>query len=181
MYPRNARWTTLAFIALCLAGCVVSPERAKRPQIGDASLPCSFAGFSSEDGLTCKPQDLAQNSRLETAQASAEDSALDSSKSVHLTIHTTSTNARDKCDELSAYASPRPDPRWTLEIESSDPEDHACTLRLPSMSDVPVPFWPIIEEILLLAIGTSSEDADELLQLMISVLEMMRSHLAEAD
>jgi hypothetical protein len=49
------------------------------------------------------------------------------------------------------------------------------------MSDVPVPFWPIIEEILLLAIGTSSEDADELLQLMISVLEMMRSHLAEAD
>jgi hypothetical protein len=71
MYPRNARWTTLAFIALCLAGCVVSPERAKRPQIGDASLPCSFAGFSSEDGLTCKPQDLAQNSRLETAQGTS--------------------------------------------------------------------------------------------------------------
>ena len=177
MCLRIARSMTLAFIALSLAGCVGSPERAKQPQIGDASLPCGFAGFSSEDGVSCKPQDP----RLETAQGSAENSALDSSNSVHLTIHTTSTNARDKCDELSAYASPQPDPRWTLDIESSDPEDHACTLGLPSMSDVPVPFWPIIEEILLLAIGTSSEDADELLQLMISVLEEMRSHLAETD
>jgi hypothetical protein len=181
MCLRVARWTILAFIALSLAGCAGSPERAKRPQIGDASLPCSFAGFSSEDGFSCKPQDPAQNSRLETAQGSPQGSAVDSSKSIHLTIHTTSTNARDKCDELGAYASPQPDSRWTLDIESSDPEDHACTLRLPSMSDVPVPFWPIIEEILLLAIGTSSEDADELLQLMISVLEEMRAHLAETD
>jgi hypothetical protein len=175
------RWTILAFIALSLAGCAGSPELAKRPQLGDASLPCSFAGFASEDGFSCEFQDPAQNSRQETAQGSPRGSALDSSKSIHLTIHTTSADARDKCDGLSAYASPQPDSRWTLDIESSDPEDHACTLRLPNMADVPVPFWPLIEEILLLAIATSPEDADELLQLMISVLEEMRAHLAETD
>jgi len=46
---------------------------------------------------------------------------------------------------------------------------------------VPVPFWPTIEEIFLLAIGTSPEGVDELLHLMITVLEEMRTHLAETD
>jgi hypothetical protein len=173
------RWTILAFIALSLAGCAGGPERAKNPQISDTLIPCSFAGFSSEDGFSCKPQDPAQDSRLDTAQGSPQGSAPESSKSIHLTIHTTSTDAQEKCDELGA--SPQSDSRWTLDIESSDPEDHACTLRLPSLSDVPVPFWPIIEEILLLAIGTSPEDADEFLHLMITMLEEMRAHLAETD
>ena len=176
-----APWTILTIVALNLAGCAGSPERAKSPQIGDASLPCSFAGFSREDGFSCKPQDPAQDSRLDTIQDSPQPSGPDPSKSIHLTIHTTSADAREKCDELGAYDSPRADSRWTLDIESSDPGDHACTLRLPSMSDVPVPFWPIIEEILLFAIGTSPEDADELLHLMITVLEEMRAHLAATD
>jgi hypothetical protein len=172
-----ARWTILLLIALNLAGCAGSPEPAKSPQIGNAPLACSFAGFSDEHGFPCKPQDP----QVDMAQGSAPDSSPDSSKSIHLTIHTTSTNARVKCDELSAYASPQAGSRWTLDIESSDLEDHACTLRLPSLTDVPVPFWPTIEEIFLLAIGTSPEGVDELLHLMITVLEEMRTHLAETD
>lgn len=167
------RWTILALVALGFAGCAGNPERVKSPQIGDASLPCSFAGFSGEDGFACKPQDP----RLDMAQGSASDS----SKSIHLTIQTTSADAREKCDELSTYASPQADSRWILDIESSDPEDRACTLRLPGLSDVPVPFWSIIEEVLILAIGTSPEGADKLLHLMIAVLEEMRAHLAETD
>jgi hypothetical protein len=39
--------------------------------------------------------------------------------------------------------------------------------------------WPVIEEVLLFAISISPQEASEFLQVMISLLEQMRTHLAE--
>jgi hypothetical protein len=59
------------------------------------------------------------------------------------------------------------------------PGGTSCTLQLPTLSDMPTPLWPIIEEVLLLAINTYPREANEFLDLMISMLEQVRARLAE--
>jgi hypothetical protein len=164
MWTYITRWTMVTLLLVGIAGCAGGPNHGESLQTSDASdaqLPCSFAGFSSAESFPCVSEES-----LGTA---------------HLVAHTASKNAQKKCSQLSEFAaSPvKFEPRWTLEIKSSDADESGCTLLFPSLSEISAPFWPLIEEILLLAVGTDPQEADDFLHLMIGILEQMRAHLAE--
>jgi hypothetical protein len=90
--------------------------------------------------------------------------------------------SQGECTKLVDFASPQGElePHWTLEITSpTSGGTSSCTLQLPTLSDMPTPLWSIIEEVLSLAIHTYPREANEFLDLMIGMLEQVRTRLAE--
>jgi hypothetical protein len=151
------RYVLIAVLSVGLLSCANGSESERRSPTSDISDEiCSLAKFSS----------IIANSPCRTA---------------YLAVQTTPERARRGCRELVGFASSKVtfQPRWTLEITSPASADSSCILQFPALSDVPTPLWPVIEEVLLLAISTYPQEADEVLHLMISILEQMRAHLAE--
>jgi hypothetical protein len=158
------RHVLAVLLSLGLVNCASSNNSEPRSEKSDISgerFICSFAKLSSTASAPC--------------------AFSDSRKTVYLAIQTTPERARKQCRELADFASSpaKFQPRWTLEITSSDSDGGSCTLQFPNLGDVPTPLWPVIEEVLLFAIRIYPQEANEFLQVMISLLEQMRTHLAE--
>jgi hypothetical protein len=156
------RWALIALLSLGTAGCASGLGREETKQTGDASdarLSCDLAGFSRAESLPCVHGD--------------------SPRAADLVVQTTSERAREDCAELTDFAST--ESRWTLEIASPGADAPVCTLHFANLADMPAPFWPVLEKVLLLAIDISPQEANDLLRLMIGILEEMRAHLAETS
>jgi hypothetical protein len=158
------RHVLAVLLSLALVDCASSNNSEPRSQTSDISgeqFACSFANFSSIVSSPC--------------------ASSDSQRTAYLAVQTTPERARKECRELADFASSQVkfQPHWTLEITSPDSDGGSCTLQLPSLSDVPTPLWPVIEEVLLFAISIYPQEANEFLQVMISLLEQMRTHLGE--
>jgi hypothetical protein len=158
------RCALAALLSLGLVSCASGNNSKQEPQTNGApgaQFECNFVKFSSIASSTCSLSDL--------------------HRTTYLVVQTTPERASEECKKLVDFASSQLkfQPRWTLEIMSPASEDSSCTLQFPNLADVPTPLWPVIEEVLLFAISIYPQEAKELLQLVIIILEQMRAHLAE--
>jgi hypothetical protein len=157
------RCTLLALLSLGLVSCASGNSHEQESQMPDTSgaqSTCNFAKFSAIESSPCT------------------DSALH--RSVHLLVKTTPERARDECAKLADFVSLQTEyqPRWMLEIASPASGDSSCTVQLPDLGDVPASLLPVIQEVLVFAISIYTQEATEMLKLMISILQEMREPVA---